>query len=229
MNLRFMRDLWSGRTVRLVLGMVLCVGFAATAGGCNIVAAGGYLAYGPPKVSAQYELPDRKMVVFVDDRANRLPRSRLRREIAMSTTEELVNKQELITTAISPDAAIRAASAADIAGELLTIDEIGRSVGAEMVIYITIDAFSVTSADSMPRPICLMRVKVIDAMTGERMFPDTPGGIPINAQMNFKTEFAYAPDQLPRLEEDLARFSGLRASQLFWDHEVNPLDGQINY
>lgn len=217
------------QAVTSALSLCLLAGFAAVAGGCNIVAGGAYLAYGPPKVPAQFELPDRKMVVFVDDRANRLPRSRLRREIAMATTEELVNKQQIITTAISPDAAIRAASTSDISGELLTIDEIGRAVGAEMVIYITVDAFRVTSEDAMPRPICLMRVKVVDAISGERIFPEASGGIPVSAQMNFKTEFAYTPEQLPRLQDELARFSGLRASQVFWEHEVNPLDGQINY
>jgi len=204
-----------------------CAVLLVSVGGCNVAGPIYAFAEGPPTVEAQYVLPEEsRVVVFIDDRANRLPRARLRTTIASRTTDLLFAEKQVVAEAIDPASAARLAAAEDLAGSLKSIDEIGRDVGADVVIYAVIDRFSLAE-EGVPRPVCVMRVKVIDVETGERLFPSDERGRPVVARMGFKSASAYDADRLRTLDTTLAEFAGMRLAELFYEHEVNPLDGRL--
>jgi len=220
------------RTLTSFLGL-LCTGALSmfglgTLSGCDQVAAIMYVVEGPPTVDAMYELPKKKVVVFVDDRASIIMRSSLRRSIAETATEEIVLGQKLVSGGIHPDAATNAAATEGV-DNLLPIDEIGRQAGAEILIYVEPLRFTMVQ-DGMPRPMAQYLVKVIDCKTGARLWPgdDLPAGHPLTVMLSFKVSSYYEESNREALEQQLASFSGLRIAQLFYEHEGNPLDGELN-
>lgn len=195
--------------------------------GCNVVAPAAYLIEGPPTTDPLYTLPQKKIVVFVDDRGSVIPRARLRREMALKTTNTLLLDEKLVPAAITPDAAIRVASIEDYATPL-AIDEVGRQVGAEVIIYVEPIQFALIAGGN-PRPVSLVRVKVVDCKSGERLWPTDPAGYVVTAQMALQTDTAYTtPEGISVLQTTLAEFTGLRVAQLFYKHELNPLDARVN-
>ncbi|NOG56095.1 MAG: hypothetical protein HND57_17495, partial [Planctomycetes bacterium] len=84
--------------------------------------------------------------------------------------------------------------------------------------------------DGYPRPLCVMRVQVVDAVNGTVMWPEAGGPFVMTAQMGTKTSTRYdTASAVAQLEDTLANYAGLRLAQLFFKHEVNPLDAEINY
>lgn len=147
----------------------------AFAGGCNIVAPFYLLIHGPEKVQAQYDLPrDRPTVIFIDDRGSHLPRRALRLKIGQDAEKVLLSSGKL-KDVISTQSAMGAASQ-DRAGEPLPIAEIGRAVGAEVVIYATVDQFTLSPDGGAFAPVAQLRVKVLDAAADQRLWPAEPTG-----------------------------------------------------
>lgn len=222
----------SDRTVGALCAIPICILIGMTAlmvSACNIVGPAAYLIEGPVKADAVYTLPEKKVVVFVDDRSSIIPRVRLRRILAERTTNELLRNQRLVPSAVQPDAAVRVAQTEDVS-HLLSIDEIGRRVGAEIIIYVRPRAFAISSA-GLPKPMAACSIKVIDCQTGHRLFPTGDEGrdYMVTATMAAKTGSRYKDAQaVAELEETLADFTGLRIAQIFYPHEANPLDGEVS-
>src|SRR5690606_10477778 len=110
--------------------------FAATVvNGCNIVAPAVYFIEGPPKAEAQHILADVRTVVFIDDRSNVVNPVSLRRVIADQVSQRLMMEKALSRT-ISPQDTINLARTMERNNRIMSIEEIGKAVGAEQVIYI---------------------------------------------------------------------------------------------
>ncbi len=215
---------WSGA---FFLGLLMLAMTSIT--GCNIVTPAAYLIEGPPTVEAAYILPEQKIVVFIDDRSSKIPRTRLRRIITDRATNELLRVEQLVPAAIDSGAASRLVQQEDNAN-LLSIDEIGRRLGAEIVIYVRPLEFNVIS-NGAPRPTATMAIKVIDVATGQKLFPPkmSTGEHVLTAQMAFKPGSAYTTgDSLRALQEALADLTGLRIAQVFYKHETNPLNAEVS-
>ena len=209
--------------------LLLAVLTGAVMTGCNILEPFTYAVEGPPQAPVVYQLPEKKIVVFVDDRSSIIPRTRLRRTLADRTTNELLSEQKLVPAAVEPSAAVRLAQTED-SGHLLSIAEIGRRIGADLVIYVHPIRFSLSSG-GLPKPIAVLGVKVIDTRTGDRLFPTELGSTEhiLTATMAAKTGSNYETEQARKdLEDSLADFAGLRVAQLFYEHEPNPLDGEVS-
>jgi hypothetical protein len=213
--------MWNA-ALMLVFAVVVSLGIT----GCKEIAAAEYILTGPPKNPAKFDLPEKTVVVFLDDRASVIMRSRLRDTIASTVTEVVVMQEQLVPKGIRSSAASQVASD-ESNGSLMAIDEIGRTVGAETVIYVVPTRFTLHQ-DGMPRPFASFLVKVIDAETGARLFPEDPNGHPVYVQMSYKGDSYYQGANRGRLEEQLAAYSGLRIAQVFFDHEVNPINAELN-
>jgi len=213
------------RCATLVFAIIACTAMT----GCNILEPLTYAVEGPPQAPAVYQLPEKKIVVFVDDRSSIIPRTRLRRTLAHRTTNDLLRVQQIVPAAVEPSAAVRLAQTED-SGHLLSIAEIGRRIGADLVIYIHPIRFSLSSG-GLPKPIAVLGVKIIDTRTGDRLFPIELGSTEhiLTATMAAKTGSNYDTEQARKeLENSLADFAGLRVAQLFYEHEPNPLDGEVS-
>jgi hypothetical protein len=198
----------------------LGVACAGTLAGCNIVGPAYLLIHGPPKTPAAYTLDkERTAVVFVDDRANRMPRRALRTAMA-AEAERVILGQKLVKDMITGQSAIQAAEA-DPEGQPVSIAEIGRSIGAQQVIYATIDTFTLSPDGQTFAPSMVVRVKVLDAADGKRLWPEDRRGATLPVQIPPKQGTAAASSiELTRAENELATAAGLALARLFFKHET---------
>ena len=103
----------------------------------------------------------------------------------------------------------------------MSITELGKSVGADIVIYAVVTNFSLSPETGSYIPQASLRVKVIDVAEGKRVWPDTEFGFPLEVQIPQLP--GLSPDgnagQLA-IEQQLANRAGLGISQLFYRHEI---------
>lgn len=143
------------------------------AAACNIVGPAAYFIGGPAKVKPKYELPkDRPTVVFIDDRANVLPTRASRQKVAQTVERALLDakatgkKGEFIASD-----SVLAFAGRERFGKPTGIAEVGETVGAETVVYATIDSFGLSANGVEFSPIASARIKVIDVKTRKRLWP----------------------------------------------------------
>lgn len=184
---------------------------------------------GPPKVSAAYTLPAGKsLVVFVDDRANRAPRRSLRDVVAREAESTLISKKVVAADRVFPSAAATRASLGETYNQPLSIAEIGRRVGADLVLYVEMTGFSISQDGVTLSQSAGAQVKIIDAATGERLFPAEQSGYPANVRLpgggSAPTEMA----QRARHEQALATALGAQIARLFFSHERDALSGRLD-
>jgi hypothetical protein len=140
--------------------------------GCNLVTPAAYILTGPPTVPARFELEDRPTLVFVDDRGNAMKSNAtiLRATIAERVSQDLM-EQGILTTTISPRDAIAYATSRDRHQKLVAIDDLGRAVGAEQIIYVQMLSFRGNEDGVTPKPTASAQVRVIDVVNRARLFP----------------------------------------------------------
>ena len=142
--------------------------------GCNIVTPVAYAIDGPGKIDAEHTLVNKKTVVFVDDPLNILPRTALRTAIGDAVSFDLMQREILTSTVSTRDAITVSRNGAGAnANKLLSIESIARSLDASQVIYIRPATFDIAGrSDSQGiRPTAIVRVKVIDIDSKERVYP----------------------------------------------------------
>lgn len=214
-------------TLICIAPLALLFLFALT--GCNIVAPLVYIASGPEKTDAQYELDSsRTTVIFIDDRFSRVPRRSLRIVTAEAIeqallTNDVLEEEHLITTR----AIMRIASQEQFSTPK-SIAELGRAVGAEVVIYAVIDSWTLSEDNITFAPGVSARVKVIDAAEDQRLWPPAGVDYPVIASM--------PPQTIPlptNAERDSANFAlanmlGMKIAQVFFKHEKNTLSGRLD-
>jgi len=203
------------------LACLLCLAAtAALLAGCNIIGPIAVLASGPPKTQAQYTLdPTKVTVIVIDDRASRTPQRSLRDIVGRSAEEEIL-RRKLVNDMVKSNLAL-GVMARERFGSPLTIAELGQALKAETVIYATVDEFALSPDGQTYSPFTRLRVRVVDATTGNRLFPP-PGttdwaklDVDIPAQA---TEKPGGGEQNAALQ-DLARVTGLALAQMFYTHE----------
>lgn len=206
------------RTAVTIAG--LCVA-CATLGACNILGPALYFAHGPEKAPAQFTLPkERPVVVFVDDRANYLPRRSLRLIIASQAGDHLL-KAGAVKLLIEPRAAVTA-STSEQPGQPLDIVTLGKSVQADVVVYAIVDGFRLSPDGQTFAPAASVRVKVIDVHDpNARVWPAKPEGETVAVQpMESVKDVPRSPAALAAAEERLAAEVGRNIAELFYEHEA---------
>ncbi len=187
--------------------------------GCNIVAPAVLLVHGPPKTKAAYTLdPERTTVVLVDDRDNRIPRRSMRLAMAQRV-ESLLLKNRAIKDVISAESA-SGILATDSAAKPKSITELGRDIGAKVVIYINVDAFALSPDGQTYSPFAALRITVVDCEHDKRLWPDKAGGYEHLARLPAKAEDA--PSGIAgrlKVETELAEHAGQTIAELFYKHE----------
>lgn len=188
--------------------------------GCNIVAPVAYAIQGPGQVEPQYTLDETlRTVVFVDDPSSKITQRRLRYAIAMMTTQTLLGK-EVLTDMVDARGILTAASNEQY-GQQMSISELGRSVDADVVIYAVVTDFSMSPEVGAYLPRASMRVKVIDARQGDRLWPNDEAGHLINVQIPQRPGTGPASTgERVEIEQQLADRAGLGLAQLFYKHEI---------
>lgn len=194
--------------------------------GCNIVGPAFVILHGPEKLPAEYKLDkEKKTVVFIDDRSNVMSRRSIRLRIA-SQMEKTMAAQGVVLELVRSQA-IMAAATQDSHDDPRSIAELGSDVGAQVVVYATVDSFGLSVDGATYQPTAQFRVKVIDTETGDRLWPDQPEGYQLLVQMRVR------PEDMPTTMSDvlvkeglLAEWSGDRLAELFYAH-VKPYETRV--
>lgn len=181
------------------------------------------------KAPAQHELdPKRTTVIFIDDRASNVPSMAVRLRIAKTAETELLSAKVLTADLISSDSIIRA-TAAERFGKPRSISELGRAVQADVVIWATVDQFSLSPDGAVFAPQGTMRVKVIDAVKDERLWPEDE-----RQDMPIAVDLPQKPGGPPRraadqaaAHQELADALGKRLARMFFKHNVRDANPNI--
>lgn len=208
------------RTKLITIMTVCAIAILALTPGCNVLTPVAFAIHGPEKVNPVYTLNEElKTVIFVDDPSSRITQRRLRYSIADRATKELLAKRILVDM-VDPRGILTAASN-ERYGEQLSIAELGKSVGADIVIYAVVTDFSLSPETGSFIPRAMLRVKIIDVASGERLWPSDEKGHIANIQIPQKpgTSPTGSGAKLA-LEQDLANRAGLGLAQLFYKHEI---------
>lgn len=202
----------------ITLAAVAAVGM----GGCNLIAAGAFIVGGYEKTEAVYTLDEKRTtVIFVDDRGSVL-RQRAVRELIASGAEEKLLEEKIVLDMVQGRQAI-AASKTERAGKLLTIEQIGKVVLAQVIIYANVDSFTLKPDGQTYQPTAVLSVKVIDVETGLKLFPNPDSGQDsYSFTVNFKERTEEAPGSFAAElgeEQRFAKSVGVRLAQLFFKHD----------
>ena len=145
---------------------------ALSAPGCEGISGIATFLMGSPKVEAVYVLSNRSTLVLVDDPEIRLGDPALAGVVASNVAYALVEHEVLQSQIVSQEDLVQVANR--LGQDFLTtpIDEIGRMLGAEQVIYVSIEQTQLQVEPGLYRPAAIVDVKVIDATVGKRIFPE---------------------------------------------------------
>lgn len=211
----------SARVRRLAIGTLAALALLAPllSGGCNIVAAGFLLVHGPPRIEARHELQkERTTVIFVDDRANQLPTRSLRDVIARSAQETLLTEKALINV-VDCKAAFSAV-ASEKSSEPMDLVALAKAVNAEVLVYAAVESFTLSGDGGSVSPSIAMRVKVMDATLGKRVWPEEKTGSSVISTSH--TGQGYKPtsqSDMTKMEQEAAKQAGVALAQVFFSHE----------
>ncbi len=200
-----------------MLPLLACTPYIA---GCNVITPVAYAIHGPEKVLALYEPdPEKSTVIFVDDPSSQLAQRRLRYQIADEASRRLMSK-EVIPDMLDSRPILNAATK-ERYGERASITELGRGVGADVVIYAVVTDFSLSPQDGTFVPVANMRVKVIDTASGQRMWPDTEAGYLLDVRIQQRASLLNDGDNgRLAIQSELASRAGLGLAQMFYKHEL---------
>lgn len=208
----------------------LLIGASLSLGACNIIGPVAAVVTPPPTVPAEYTLQDRPTVVFIDDRENVVNPISFRRMIADKISEDLMVKK-LVTHTIRPHDAMAIASRQDSRTAVMSIDEIGRAVGAEQVLYVQMVTFVDNFDGQTPRGMAVCRVRLIDVQNRKRLYPAEDADVPyrqVEIMTGELSEDLYR-SRAARMQiyEMLAQELGASVAKLFYKHEPRPLGGRL--
>ncbi len=201
------------------LGFLACVIAALWMSGCNILGPMLYLAHGPEKIPQLYELDaDRPTVIFFDDRAGILPNAGLRETVTHTASQILLDKK-VVNRMIDARAAT-AVVANEPRGDLLPISAIGQKVGADIVIYVEPELFTLSPDNQTFVPTARLKIKIIDAANDTRLWPDKREGYTLDIVAHTK-QGAPPTDAASRAmaQQEFARYVGQSLAQIFYAHE----------
>ena len=187
---------------------------------CNIIGPAYVLAAGPEKQKALFTLDrERPTVIFVDDRASVLPRRTLRQTVAKRIESELLGQKSLTT--VIDSSTIAGVASRDPADSPTDIASLGKSVSAEVVIYVSLDRFAVSPDGQVYQPFADARVKVLDITKQQpRVWPQEREGYTASLIMpQGRNNLPATPAAAAAAQETLAAELGVTIARLFFTHE----------
>jgi len=212
--------------MRLALIMIMGVMLLSATAGCNIIIPASYLIEGPPKIPAVFELPSKRTVVIVDDKANRMARVALRVEVGDSTGTELL-ANDVVAEVITTRDAVALIRRMDTASKPISIQRIAESLGAEQVIYVEIDEFVLAGGRSEGGPQAVALIKVLDITTGTRLWPSVGSEAVASELQDINPSILDTSAGRREIEDKLAAKLGSDIAKYFYAHPRRELGGRL--
>jgi hypothetical protein len=213
--------------MRQIIGSLLvaasaCCALACASGGCNVLGYAAQAVAGDEKVNAVYALPQRSTVVVAEKYSNPSVAAFDEEPLARFVTEEL-REHKAVTPLIESEQvyALRQKTPHD-QWQSMTIDGVGRAVGAEQVLYVNIMTCQVQVApgSEMLRGQAEVRVRLVDAGTGRTIWPeDAASGWPVSVQTPMARQGESATANEASVRMNVLRLAGERVGRLFYTYE----------
>ena len=210
----------------LALVLTLSIGAVILLAGCNIVAPAYLLIHGPEKIPQVYALdPARSVVFFLDDREFNIRRAPTRERVAAAAERALLDAKA-VDRVFDSRAATMIVSG-EPRGDLLPISEVGRKVGADIVIYVVPEIFTLSTDGQTFTPMARLRVKVLDAAADTRLWPEEREGYTLEVTAT-KRQGSLPTDasSIRQAENEFADLVGRRLAQLFYSHEADTVSDE---
>lgn len=173
----------------------------------------------PKKVDAEFELAKgKKVLVFVDDMLNPVSVPLVKIELSRQLGKQLV-AHEVAAETVSYDRLADLVAATPNFNRL-TVGEVGQKVGADIVVYVQMDEFTLKDegVEELWRGRLQTTVRVVDVVKG-RLWPrDRPEGYPVPA-VTTPTQ-ADSEIRAEELTRTLAAQMADRIAKLFYEHET---------
>ncbi len=216
-------------TARTAIVMLAVLLMSLILSACNIAQTLDTVMRPDAEVEARHDIPDRTTVVLVDDPGSHVNPVRLRRDIASSATDKLLQRRT-VTDMIDPRDAFQVARKLDQPGHSVSLDEIGRAVGASQLIYIEVLGFGIKQGPQGLQPRADLRIKLIDVDGRRRLFPANDGqggdhGAPLTVIIKPHELQRIGVDKLQEVQVELADRTGVAVARLFMDTKYG-LDGE---
>lgn len=212
----------------LALAALAAAGVASAVAltGCNIVTPVAYAIEGPGQIEAEHTLANRKTVVFVDDPTNKLPRTALRTALGDAISLDLMGREILGSTVATRDAVVASRQLGEgDAGKLASIEKIGRALDCAQVIYVRPIVFDLAGRSDMQgiRPTAIVRVKVLDLDSKERVYP-SPDVMPSGREVTVtiretSSEALRSRAGRVQIEDALVQRIAVDVARLFYKHD----------
>ena len=206
------------RSCTLLLIPAVCL----VLGGCQPIIGWMVNAFAPPKqVEALYEPPaKKKILVFVDDLRNPVSYEPVKGELTDRLNDQLT-AHRIAGQTVTYEDLLRLIAATPNFNEL-AVGEVGQRLGADIVLYVEIDEFSLRDAEDNPlwQGRLSTKVRMVDVLGGRLWPEDRPDGYPLEPVETPATSHLSASygEQLSR---DLAALMADRIAKLFHKHKVS--------
>lgn len=201
-----------------------CAAAAAVcmAGSCNIAGPAIFFIMGPEKVPPAYVLDKKRSVlVLVDDTGSRVPEQLTRRRIALAAEQSFLDNK-VVEEVIGCDAAAAVVSKERF-GSPMGIVDVGRAVGAKVVVYALVEEFTLVSQAGVYSPRARVRMKAVDAEAGKRLWPEgEPGSMTLTVELPAQGNPPQAQGEIVRSQQLLADRLGEGIAKVFFEHEASP-------
>lgn len=206
--------------LRSWLAAVLLVLTGAVVPSCNIVGPAVVFLSPPPSNKAVVELDDKLThVFFIDDLRSRVPKRSLREHMAESAEGAVLEEKALTPEKLLSAKAVQRAIASDRHGEALSIVDVGKRAGADVVIYVTIDGWGLSKDGVTAAPFVNARVKLLDCAANKRVWPNNEEGYRLNLAPSMQQgAMPLGLSERGKMEETLAKQFGLALGQMFYKH-----------
>jgi len=199
-----------------------------------VVGCGGFTflaqAIFPDKVKAAYPLADRVTLVMVDDAELRLRDPIVANQIGERIRQDL-QKAKVVRQFVPVRRLNALIAEAGDEYERISIDRIGRNLGAEQVVHVSVNSVQMGSDLGVLSPVATVTVKVIDVGQGRRLFPEPkPAEGPRGMVLTVRAAHRYKDLQSRGDEaiaiQTLAQLAGRDVAWLFYDH-LPPQPGDV--
>lgn len=188
-------------------------------GGCALPFAILEKMFPKEKIPARFVLPaGKRVLVFPDDMLHPVGYPPVKRVLARRLGE-LLAEHELVAETIAYDSLVDLRNA-ETDFNRMAVATVGRRLGAELVVYVSIDGFSLKDmpVDTLWRGRFSCKVRVVDVRNG-RLWPDESAGFPVKVvePIAENTSEAYGAELADKLAKRLAE----GVCGLFHEHYVD--------
>jgi len=200
-----------------LLGVVALMAVLAGTTGCEVAGVVADVVAGGADVDAVYELPDRPTLILVDNPGDRLTHHH-QADLIAGRIGDALKKNEVVEQVV-PTPMVSSLEERYDDFDRWPIDKVGKHAGAQQVIYILVQQFSLRD-EAIYRPTAKVHVKVIDVASGGRLFPPPrhEQGYPVSRQQQYTNMDGATATTESLLARELAETLAGDVAKLFYKH-----------